>query len=195
MARACQTRGRRNYRTASHKRNHLTRYLPYAARYFQIERDNLLLLHKMHEILHTPSAFELASHTGPRSMNIRNRRSELLRITHDNHVSSRPSATLQCVHFDCSRLIGQLQHVTSPSSPRRRQPPTLRPLPLTLPFPPSRFLRSSSWSASSACSPCSTATRCAWPRASRRRPCCACRTSPRVVAGRGSRTRSCPSSL
>lgn len=57
-------------------------------RYVAIERDNMKLLRKMHEILHqTNPAFESSGPVGPRSLNIVARRADLTRIMEENLVS------------------------------------------------------------------------------------------------------------
>lgn len=64
----------------------------FAVRYRDIEKQNLQLLQRMHSILHAPSDYNnlepIGYQHGPHSMNIRNRREQLLRISRDNHVSS-----------------------------------------------------------------------------------------------------------
>ena len=57
-------------------------------RYTSIERDNLHLLSKMHSIMREP---DISSRPpiGPVSLNIRNRRNDLVRITRENHVRER----------------------------------------------------------------------------------------------------------
>lgn len=53
-----------------------------------IERENMKLLRKMHEILHaTNPDFEMAEQAGPRSLNIGARRADLTRIMEENLVS------------------------------------------------------------------------------------------------------------
>ncbi len=53
-----------------------------------IERENMKLLRKMHEILHaTNPEFELGDQAGPRSLNIGARRADLTRIMEENLVS------------------------------------------------------------------------------------------------------------
>jgi hypothetical protein len=56
-------------------------------RYTAIERDNLLLLNKMHGIFREPD-YAARTSIGPSSLNIRIRRNDLVRITRENHVSS-----------------------------------------------------------------------------------------------------------
>lgn len=58
----------------------------FTEKYATIERENLILLTKMHKIIQTPGASfsTRRAEVGPKSMNIRNRRAELERIAKEN---------------------------------------------------------------------------------------------------------------
>ena len=69
----------------------------WAERYLEIERDNLQLLARMHEMMKKGNGVDNRRSTKPHSLNISRRRKELSRITKENQVRR--------FRYRCSRRI------------------------------------------------------------------------------------------
>jgi len=80
---------RRRPATAGAARRNPKREMQMAERYAEIERQNLLLLTKMHDILRGPAAVDNRRKTKARSLNVEKRRRRLEKITEENHVRLR----------------------------------------------------------------------------------------------------------
>lgn len=69
-----------------HLRNNMKREQLLEDRYYEIDRDNRILLQKMSDIMKSPTYSSERAKSGPPSLNRDSRKTELMRITHENHA-------------------------------------------------------------------------------------------------------------
>lgn len=70
--------------TLDHLRTNLKREQFLEERYFEIDRDNRILLTKMSDIMKHPSYSQIRARSGPPSLNRDQRKQELMRVTNEN---------------------------------------------------------------------------------------------------------------